>query len=559
MESIGLHIDGQILKLAYVRKIKNNIQILALESLVLPARDKIEELENSQIEETSGFEQDQDKENAAFGKAKRESVDENATLDLITGLLQKYPLNKASIGLSVPASSVHYSPITISEHVKGRRLKKDLAEKSTEISITLNKNTEKWEDGDPHFVKIGGDNYLMINHSGNNFLLDQILSIKSAGLIDKKSTISLITTQEVAIAILAGLYSGSESVLSKIVVLFGKKSSKILYMQGTVLSSVSVTFDPGSIEYKTVFLDKVYAKILMVLDQMNIHEPDEIYLAGEVSIHREDQRLFCDYFDDKFPESTCKILPDAGSAIDTDLLEDEQKPDVSSFAVPIGLAIGTTLKSGKTYDNSNFLPKALKKEQSSHRLSWHGYAAMFMLFFSSIYYTFQWFSYADMSEKAERSLMLLEESLNSEQEIAGEIALLEEKTGLYRKYISLTDSLWHPGPLYSETLLFLAQSSKELNSLWINKLSINDINFQLSGSSLYRNRINRFAETTGNAMINSVSEENIREGKVYNFDIKGNPRSFITPVLTMVHYIDSVSVETGLVSLFSKPAFGKEK
>ena len=155
--------------------------------------------------------------------------------------------------------------------------------------------------------------------------------------------------------------------------------------------------------------------------------------------------------------------------------------------------------------------------------------------------------------------MLLEESLNSEQEIAGEIALLEEKAGLYRKYISLTDSLWHPGPLYSETLLFLAQSSKELNSLWINKLSINDINFQLSGSSLYRNRINRFAETTGNAMINSVSEENIREGKVYNFDIKGNPRSFITPVLTMVHYIDSVSVETGLVSLFSKPAFGKEK
>ena len=68
MESIGLHIDGQILKLAYVRKIKNNIQILALESLVLPARDRNEELENSQIEETSGFEQDQDKENAAFGK-----------------------------------------------------------------------------------------------------------------------------------------------------------------------------------------------------------------------------------------------------------------------------------------------------------------------------------------------------------------------------------------------------------------------------------------------------------------------------------------------------------
>ena len=526
MEAIGLFTEGQILKLAHVKRGKSRsagLKILALDSVLLPEpletehpEDKgLSEGENNDTNEDAfGLEEDQGQNPHENGmQIEREN---KSNLDCIVELLRKYPVRKTYIGLTLPGSSTNYTIFNNSEHLKGRRLKKELAQRS----LMYDYESDDIKPCESHYIPREKDSFLLLKHTGPIPLLEHLVQVKP--LLDRKMTISLVTTPEIALAHIPRFYNGTGTFESVMLVHIGCEYTRIIFLKNGVIDRVSPIISLEDHSEKA--LDTLYAKILFELDHNNVPMPDRIFLSGEM----DSDRLLA-YFQVKFPGSVCSMMTNKG-VLDASLVETEQKTDLAPYAIPVGLAAGVLAKHDKAYAHTNFLPKSLKKEQSSSHLAWHGYSMLLLLFFAALFNTYQWYHYSIQKEQTEFMISLAEESLETEHRIAQEISSLEESIEHYRYYISLVDSLWYPGPLYSDALYFLSKAASDLNSMWIKSLTLNNDNFQLNGASLYRTRIHRMADVTGNTVIKYMEEEEIRENKIYNFELLGNPLNFVTPV-----------------------------
>ncbi|KPK88689.1 hypothetical protein AMJ80_10755 [bacterium SM23_31] len=539
MEAIGLFVEGQILKLAYIKRGKSRSagpKILALDSVILPeplekeqseTSGQAENEDNGTNEDVFGLDQDNGQssnENDMVVKREKKS-----NLECIVELLRKYPVGKANISLTLPESSINYTIFTNSGHLKGRKLKKELALRASMYDYEF----DDIKPGEPHYIPREKDSFLLLKHTGSMPLLEYLVQAKP--LLDRKMNISLVTTPEIALAHIPRFHDGTKNFESAMLVHIGSEFSRIIFLKNGVVDRVSpiISLD----DYSEESLNKLYAKILFELDHNNVPQPERIFLSGEMDL---DGLLA--YFQAKFPDSHYSMLT-SKVVLDTSLLETEQKTDTAPFAIPIGLTAGTFKKSNKAYAHTNFLPKSMKKEQSSSHLAWHGYCALLLLFFAALFYTYKWYHYSIQKEQTEFLITLADESLETERRITQKISSLEESIEHYRYYISLVDSLWYPGPLYSDALYFLSKAARDLNSVWIKRLTLNEKNFQLNGASLYRTRIHRMADITGNTVINYTEEEKVREGKIYNFELLGNPLDFVTPVFNNVALLDSANFD----------------
>ncbi|MCP4724745.1 MAG: hypothetical protein GY863_06900 [bacterium] len=516
MEAIGIYTDGKLLRLAHVKKSRKQLKLLAVESVVLP-----ESLEINDTEDAGGREGKIGKHDP-FG-VKNEISDDGSVeferknnLEYIIELLQKYPVNKVKIGLNLPESSVHFVQFTNNSALKGKKLRQKMIEDSNQYEGS----EEEYTDCDDlHYVKIDDNNYLIQNFSDNIPLLENIIDVKP--LIDNKLSVSLITPSEVALSHLEGLQEASDTGRKSLIVYITNKIARILFLENNVLSKISpvINIESGSND----LLEVVFAKALLMLDELGITAPDSIFLAGENA----DEKTL-EFIGEKFPDVRCGFLTST-SALDLALLDNDQIREASSFAIPIGLAAGMINKDSRTYENTNFLPMELKKEQRKLRVAWHGYAALFMLFIAGLFFTYQWYTYSIRINEAEFSLLLTEDALKTEKEISEKMIEMENITGKYKQSISLIDSLWKPGPIYSETLFYLSNASRKVNSMWINRLIMRKDFMHVYGSSMYRNRIHRFADAAGTAVIKNMESENVRKSKLYNFELMGDPQDFIEP------------------------------
>ncbi len=332
--------------------------------------------------------------------------------------------------------------------------------------------------------------------------------------------LEILTSCEIALAHLVRIRYLPEAGKISAAINFAPDSVRILLFRSRVLESVSpvIIRNRENGEDQQSIMETVYAKLLLELDRSHIHSPAELFLSGTDI----PDNTFS-YLSSKLPDVQCTYLTD-NPALDVSLLDNNEENEVESFAIPIGLAASVVQKKNDTYKNADFLPEQVHKEQSSARLAWHGYAALLLLFFSSLFYTIQWNNLIERKEQAQFSMSLVESALQTEYLIANEIAELNIKTDSYRNAITMVDSLWDQGPLYSGFLNYLSNTVRELNSLWVRDFTLNDKAFKLNGTSLYRNRIHHFASRFDNTEIDIMQEEEIREHTVYNFELSGEAK-----------------------------------
>ncbi len=517
MEAIGLYNEGKILRLAHLKKEKNTFKILALESVILkdtPGENK-ENSNTGQIEQPA--------EEDVFGitngiitesqiKNSQNRIDEKSNMEVIFDLLSKYELRKIPLGLSLSHTSVNYSDFKNSDGLSGRKL-----ENAIKKQAGLFENDEEDEFQIEHkYINSRDDLYMIMSHSGKSNLLEEILDTKP--LLDKKMRVKLLFTLETALSNLYNLHTGNVENESALIVYSGGGFSRIIMISKGRIVNVSpiINIDRNDKSY----LNTIYAKILLLLDEADSGIPESIYLAGEF---KKDQSL--QEFKELFPDVSVDFLHTTDNLEYTapDELFDE---DIALYSISLGLAAGILQKSEKENEEVNFLPKWLKKEQSSSRIAWHGYAAMLVLFASTLYYTFNWFYYTDQLEKTGFEILLADESLAIEERISQDIISFESTTQKYLNHISLIDSLKGEEPEFSSTVHHLADNISGINSTWIEKLTMRIGVFSLSGASIYSSRAHRLALKTGNAEVNNLRREKVREYNVYNFDITGTPANF---------------------------------
>ncbi len=529
MEAIGLYANGNILKLAHVKKNKNQLAILALESVVLPeyldTRDRDKGPENTlTCNNDDPFGLGSEREKEGF-----EDQDAKNNVEYIIDLLKKYPVKRTEIGINLPESSVHFIPFNNSSALKGKKLRQKMIRESSQYE---GQDDDLALRAEVRYVKVDENNYLIQSFAENIPVLETIIDAKP--LIDNKLSVSLIASSEIALSHLEGLQDTPDTGRRSLIIYITNKTARLVFLDNRIMCNVSpvINFDNGG----SSNLETIYAKILLMLDELGITAPDSIYIAGENADDQTGEFLL-----GKFPDVNCRFLTDT-AALDLTFLDGDQVNDISSFAISIGLAAGMLNKTENAYENTNFLPKELKKEQRTLRLAWHGYAAMISLFLAGLFFTYQGINFTNRINEAEFALMLTEESLKTEREISDRLIEMESITAVYRQNISLVDSLWRPGPVYSGSLFYLSNASNRVNSLWINRIIMRKNFIHIFGSTIYRSRVHRFADAAGTAVIKNMESEDVRKSKIYNFELMGNPQDFMEPI-----YLDgSVAGDTEL-------------
>jgi hypothetical protein len=216
------------------------------------------------------------------------------------------------------------------------------------------------------------------------------------------------------------------------VILFSSSCTRIFFMRGHLIHTVLPTIYEGS-ESETV-CDTAFAKILFEFDTGKLVALNRIILAGDSSRLRAET-----YFRDKWPAANVTRLEMVRPVLDEKLEAMEGR--ISSYAVPIALALKTLDEHPKAPYDHNFLPARIREKQSVYRIAWHGVLLLCILFMFVIFMTYQSVRSSQNLNRARSESRMLSMQLMDLQTVAMEVDSLRAKIMILEKGTALIDSL----------------------------------------------------------------------------------------------------------------------
>ncbi|WP_018126391.1 hypothetical protein [Balneola vulgaris] len=313
-------------------------------------------------------------------------------------------------------------------------------------------------------------------------------------------------------AVLIGLYRANYEIEDGTItalIQYGEKSCRIVFMQGKELMILSSVIPEGTSSRK--FLNTLFSKILFQLDTGEVPNLDRIILCnnslGEESI---------EFFESRFPDIEV-----------TDFQFDEEKFDyenfdhstVSTFTSAIGVAWADANFEQEYFPQISFVPEYIKERQKIFKLQWHGYVLLALILavfpISNYFYLknsveIETLNASVSSTKAQIASM--ESTVQNYNRINAELSGIQSQ-------LELLDALSGETLKWTVNLDLINRGIDNIDSIWFTSLVVDEStgNVELSGYSLYRNRIPMVADIFSSAVLVDVTRTLIREKEVYAF------------------------------------------
>jgi len=259
------------------------------------------------------------------------------------------------------------------------------------------------------------------------------------------------------------------------------------------------------------FLRTIYSKLVYELDVGDIDDFDRVILTGkarEVGAKK--------FLKEKLGGTKVEYITINSDKI---IVPDELRRKVSSYAVPLGLAIKALQPTAKNLLQTNFLPDYVRSRQRVLKIAWHGILILLLILLIPIVTNWQKNQKALALRKASQKVVNLQMALADIEWVEPLVNDLAYRATLSDARVALIDSLAKASQRWSVTLGHLSRAVREVNNIWITELSSRKRGIQLAGFSLYRNRIPMFASHFANATIQRVTPAKIRGKVVYRFSL----------------------------------------
>lgn len=498
--AFGIFVDGLELKLAHLSLKGTRILIHDLKKVTL--LKKLDE----QITQQRGFDETQEIFSASDqGEShllQPEKTDSNA--EIILSLLSQYPSTKYRIAYSLAEPSVYYHTLEGSAGSKNAHLKKRALEELKNIrsgspdpdSMAVIPSSEKGM-----LCVVREDGLHLIN------LLEEIKPYIGKRL----PRIPFIDTADFALMNLVRLdYSLREEEIS-VIIYVGVEFSRIIFMKGEKHLHFAPLITEGT---ESPHLDnRLYSRILLEQDNLDVPELHRIVLAGNAQkIHLKD------FLRTRFPSVEVEYLKLKGVERTDTLLQTDEL--CSEYAIPIATAWRALDLKNKAFSPVNLLPVSLIERQKFFKLAWHGYALLVLLFFATLFFTWNILKTGLHIRQKTSVLIEKEHRLADNINMKNTIAALQTKIDRHKNAIALYDSLVPGSDQWSKIFTKGTKKIEELGSLWLTNItSTVDGGMEITGIALYRNRIPRFAALYERGMLRRVSVKQIRDVKVYEFNL----------------------------------------
>ena len=261
-------------------------------------------------------------------------------------------------------------------------------------------------------------------------------------------------------------------------------------------------------------LNSVSGKVLYEHDLGRFPEFTRIILTGQAK-----KIDAMEFFQTSFPEVEVEYLK-----LDPEKFElpEDNQAEIVEYAIPIGLAITSHQPKTKDVLTHNFLPDYVVRRQKVMKLAWHGVILLLLILSSPM--GIDWL-YKEKTKTYNESLSKsanLNIAITDLEWVSPIVDSLANDYSINMAKLALLDTLSKGTLRWSVTYSRIYEALMDLDGLWITNFKSKPRGIELSGISLYRDRISKFNDYFADAEIVSVVPSNIREKPVYQFAVNVN-------------------------------------
>ena len=503
--AIGISINGNNVKAAFLSIIKGKVYIQGLQSTTLAAplestltndNDKIEENIANDLEKAFEIQHQPDDDIDTNTELVVKST-KDSNVSIIYALLDKFKDINTKVGINAPVLTVKY------EMVDNDAVPKD--NKRLREKIGFGEGNANGIHSSK-YQRISSEKTLRIEYEHHPPVLDLIDDVNQFRRGNLK--LEMMDTNELALAFLVAKCYKLRKEYTTAIVYIEPDFSRVIFLSGRKIHHITPIIHKGSIS-KDV-LHAVYSKIIFAQDHHFVPELDKIILAS-----RSAKLKGRTFFKQKFPSA--KISYFNSKLIDSRYSFDNKGRLFSQYAIPIAFAWKLLQKKSVFSKLPNLLPDYILERRKMPKLAFHGYILLFLLAITAFTFTYLLVTKNVQMSKINKKNKIIQMQIESNQPLADKVKFYDDQIFKLEQNIALVDSF---SKNYDETYNFmelLNQGILKARDVWIEDLKIVGKKVGLNGYAKRREIIPILSEALGGANLKRVTRATLHEKRVFNF------------------------------------------
>ncbi len=518
-EYVGLTLDGNLLKVARIRKQKRKWYLTFLNRITLKEEGHTGQKKNRSKEVAKNYSQDQhfgishDFEEANHkngfeflpdsGESNENKSAFNSDVQSLRFALNELSSKKLKIGISIRSGDTSFQVLKNKNYkkIKKKRLKKLIEEHLKKVYGAVPN-----EDFYRYIVRDDGS-MLLISYQEKPYLLKLIDSVRHS-YPGKMKVIQMIP-DECIIATLIDKHYPLENNEITCVVHMGMNRARVFFMQGEHIMHALSPIEEGR-DHDQV-LDVIFSKILFQLDTGEVPGLDRVLITNDMSEES------VDFFKRQFPDLEVNVFKFGGDSLE---MPDELDPIAGFFTSSIGAALSAANLKDVDFDEYSMLPSYVLERQNMLKLRWHGVLLLFLLMVTPVIWNQIYQEKIEQIQNLEEDLIRTEYGITSLEAVIQEIEQLQDQYQIEAEKRDLLANLGGGVTYWSETLKTLNDGLNGIESTWIDRIQYGEDGFTLQGYSLLREQIPRVTNLFNRADLQAVSVVEMRDRRLYKFSIK---------------------------------------
>ncbi len=509
--AIGITINGNEVRAAFLSLVRGKARIKALESTTLDAAvdhemaaEKIvpaslNDLENAfDIHDSDLREETQDD---LSGSGVQDS-----NVAKVYALLDKFQEIKANVAINSPHLTVKYDLLD-KEQVPNKKARKRRFREHLDFwsgdSEDDTRRTKYIEIHDKKVLKIDYE-----YHPASIDLIEEVNQFRSGNL-----NLVLMDTNELALVdLVREIYKFDKEEITAMVYI-EQDFSRVIFLKGEEIYHISPIVHKGSMSDDV--LEVIYSRMIFAQDHYFIPEINKILVAGHSS------RLKAKYFfRQKFPSAMTGYLN--SKKIQSDLRFKDRGLLFSRYAVPIALAWKALLKPAYKSQEKNLLPEYIVDRQSLPKLAGHGYVLLFLVTLTAFAFTWAVVAKNLQLRKVNRNIKHMQVQIDNNKSLTDRVQAFDDRIIELETKIALVDSFSKGYDDAMKFLFTLNREIKKIGDLWISDLSKKGKIVTIRGSAKRRDRIPILANAIGKASLKKVTRSKYLGKEVFEFHLEKN-------------------------------------
>jgi len=197
----------------------------------------------------------------------------------------------------------------------------------------------------------------------------------------------------------------------------------------------------------------------------------------------------------------------------------EDAASLQNFTGALGLVV-TALKSAeKNLYQLDLLPAYVQKRQQVFKIAWHGILILILILLMPMALNWLNNQKRHLKESHEKEVELLDRSIEDLNWVGPLVDSLIFEFGDLQEEYSKLDSLARGTRRATVTIDKIYRAARDVNGLWFTDVNMKSSGIEITGYSIYRNRIPLFVKIFPRASIESIAPTEIREKVVYQFKV----------------------------------------